>query len=481
MAGAWTPDGLALAVQRHATSKLADDDLVRIATLGFRGEALPSIGAAARLLIVSRPPGGAAAHAIRVEGGRVGEVAPAPGAEGTRVVMRDLFYATPARRKFLKHPRTEGDAAEAVLRRLALAAPGVTMRAEIDGRVAFDLPGQDRAARAAALLGSDAATALILLEETRGVLRLAGFVASPAVTRATAAGQGITVNGRPVADPVLRTALRVAYREVITHGRYPVGALWLDLPAEEVDVNVHPTKAELRFRDPGSVRGLVIGAVGRAIGRAIGPLGTSSAACRLFGPALALSAGRTGFHVPLPGMADAQLPLAAPPVAREVPAPAPDAAHSPSSYPLGAPLGQIADTYVVAVAADGSLILVDQHAAHERLDGTRRCGLRCLTAGCGGRRCSARQWWTCRRRTPRGSWHAPMISPGWGWSWRRSGRVRCWCGRCRRRWARPIPARWCVIWPTSWRRRTRPRRWRRGWTRRSRGWRVTARSEPGGG
>ena len=364
--GGMDADGLALAVQRHATSKLADDDLVRIATLGFRGEALPSIGAAARLLIVSRPPGGAAAHAIRVEGGRVGEVAPAPGAEGTRVVMRDLFYATPARRKFLKHPRTEGDAAEAVLRRLALAAPGVAMRAEIDGRVAFDLPGQDRAARAAALLGGDAAAALIPLEETRGVLRLAGFVASPAVTRATAAGQGITVNGRPVADPVLRTALRVAYRDVITHGRYPVGALWLDLPAEEVDVNVHPTKAELRFRDPGAVRGLVIGAVGRAIGRAIGPAGAPFGGVPAFrpAPALALSAGRPGFHVPLPGMADAQLPLAAPPVAREVPALAPDAA---ASIPLGAPLGQVADTYVVAVASDGSLILVDQHAAHERL------------------------------------------------------------------------------------------------------------------
>ena len=156
--GGMDADGLALAVQRHATSKLADDDLVRIATLGFRGEALPSIGAAARLLIVSRPPGGAAAHAIRVEGGRVGEVAPAPGAEGTRVVMRDLFYATPARRKFLKHPRTEGDAAEAVLRRLALAAPGVAMRAEIDGRVAFDLRGRIvRAGGGAA--GGDAAAA----------------------------------------------------------------------------------------------------------------------------------------------------------------------------------------------------------------------------------------------------------------------------------------------------------------------------------
>ena len=362
------PEGLALAVQRHATSKLADDDLVRIATLGFRGEALPSIGAAARLLVISRPAGSAESHAIRVEGGRVGAVAPAPGAVGTRVLVRDLFFATPARRKFLKHPRSEGEAAEAVLRRLALAAPEVAMRAEIDGRVAFDLPGQDRAARAAALLGGDAAAALIALEEARGGLRLVGFVASPAVTRATAAGQALTVNGRPVTDPVLRTALRVAYRDVIAHGRYPVGALWLDVPAEEVDVNVHPTKAELRFRDPGAVRGLVIGAVGRAIGRPIqqpGGAGVAWSGVPAFRPAIApgltLSAG-PGFRMPLPGMADAQLPLAAPPAVRGGPVPRPDAAH-----PLGAPLGQVADTYIVAVAADGSLVLVDQHAAHERL------------------------------------------------------------------------------------------------------------------
>jgi len=172
------------------------------------------------------------------------------------------------------------------------------------------------------------------------------------------------VNGRPVADPMLRTALRVAYRDVIAHGRYPVGALWLELPAEEVDVNVHPAKAELRFRDPGAVRGLVIGAVGRAIGRAVSWSGVPA-----FRPApgLALtSSARPAFRIPLPGpmvgLADAQLPLAAPPAARPAPLPEPVAAH-----PLGAPLGQVADTYVVAVAADGSLVLVDQHAAHERL------------------------------------------------------------------------------------------------------------------
>ena len=156
-----TGDELGLAVQRHATSKLQDDDLVRIATLGFRGEALPSIGAAARLAIVSRPAHADHASAIRVEGGRVSDVTPAAGPPGTRVVVRDLFFATPARRKFLKHPRTEADHAEAAVRRLALAAPGVAFRLESEGRCLFDLPPQDRAVRVAALLGPDAAAAML--------------------------------------------------------------------------------------------------------------------------------------------------------------------------------------------------------------------------------------------------------------------------------------------------------------------------------
>ncbi len=156
-----TADELALAVQRHATSKLLDDDLVRIATLGFRGEALPSIGAAARLAIVSRPPDSDHASAIRVEGGRVSDVTPAAGPPGSRVVVRDLFFATPARRKFLKNPRTEADHAEAAVRRLALAAPGVAFRLESEGRCLFDLPPQDRAGRVAALLGPDAAAAML--------------------------------------------------------------------------------------------------------------------------------------------------------------------------------------------------------------------------------------------------------------------------------------------------------------------------------
>jgi DNA mismatch repair protein MutL len=351
---------LALAVQRHATSKLPGDDLVRIATLGFRGEALPSIGAAARLAITTRPAGTDSAHTISVEGGVVSAVAPCAGGRGTRVVVRDLFFATPARRKFLKQPRTEAEHAEAAVRRLALTAPQVAFRLESDGRSVFDLPQQVRALRVAALLGPEAAAALLEITAERGELRLEGFAASPAVTRATSAAQGLAVNGRPVADPVLRTSVRVAYRDLVAAGRHAVVALYLTLPPEELDVNVHPTKAELRFRDPGAVRALVIGALGRALA---GGAGTAVPGPR---PMLQLMQARPASSLlrpaPLPGFAEPQLPLAAAPAARLWPAPAPRPEH-----PLGAPVAQVLDTYVIAVAADGSLVLVDQHAAHERL------------------------------------------------------------------------------------------------------------------
>jgi DNA mismatch repair protein MutL len=374
-------DALALAVQRHATSKLADDDLVRIATLGFRGEALPSIGAAARLAITSRPhdprPHDAdSAHTISVEGGTVSPVAPAAGPPGTRVVVRDLFFATPARRKFLKHPRTEAEHAEAAVRRLAMTAPDVAFRLESDGRTLFDLPRQDRAARVAALLGPDAAAVLLPVRGERGALRIEGFAASPAVTRATSAAQGLTVNGRPVSDPVLKTAVRVAYRDVIAAGRFPVVALYLDLPAEELDVNVHPAKAELRFRDANAVRSLVIGALTRALGNPLGnPLGNAMGnATGDIGPGSGIPAPRPALHLvhsranalprpaPMLGFAEAQLALAAGPAARFWPAPT-----APPDHPLGAPIGQVLDTYILAIAGDGALILVDQHAAHERL------------------------------------------------------------------------------------------------------------------
>ena len=361
-----TADELALAVLRHATSKLADDDLVRIATLGFRGEALPSIGAAARLAITSRPRGEAHANAVRVDGGEVSDVVPAAGAPGTRVVVSDLFFATPARRKFLKVPRTEAEHAEAAVRRLAMAAPGVAFRLETDGRVVFDLPAQDRAARVAGLLGPEAAGALLLVDAERGALRLSGYAASPAVTRATGAAQALTVNGRPVSDPVLKAAVRVGYRDVIAAGRHPVVALYIDLPPEELDVNVHPAKTELRFRDSGAVRALVIGSLGRVL--AGGAAGAPAPSVPFRAPGLQLVHSRppSGFRMPLPGMAEAQLAFDAGPAARVLPAPeaSPDDA---SRFPLGAPVAQVLDTYIIAVASDGALVLVDQHAAHERL------------------------------------------------------------------------------------------------------------------
>jgi DNA mismatch repair protein MutL len=432
---------LALCVLRHATSKLTDEALVRITTLGFRGEALPSIGAAARLQITSRPqgfpslgspplgsPAGGApaggsppdgspaagadnAWVISVEGGHVSAVAPASGAAGTRVVVRDLFFATPARRKFLKSPRIEAEHAEAVVRRLALSAPSVAFRLELDGRVVFEAPAQERIERVAALLGPDAAAVVLPVREERasqgGVLRISGYVCSPAVTRATPVAQTLIVNNRPVADPVLRTAVKVAYRDVIAAGRHAIVVLYLDVPPDELDVNVHPAKTELRFRDSGAVRSLVIGSVRRALGVGTGqvlpmPSWSSSGGrpARPYYPAppLALSPGGgvSGGGMPIGGalgggaagggalgggalgggalgggvsggfaygnLAEAQLPFLAAPAARQVPAQAPSPDH-----PLGAPVAQVLDTYIIAVASDGSLVLVDQHAAHERL------------------------------------------------------------------------------------------------------------------
>jgi DNA mismatch repair protein MutL len=351
------PEDLSLAVQRHCTSKLTDDTLVQIATLGFRGEALPSIGAAARLSIVSRPQAASHGFRIAVAGGLVEPVAPAPAAHGTRVTVEDLFYATPARRKFLKTPRSEADHAEAATRRLALAAPQVAFRLTIDGRTLYDLPAQDRQARVAALLGQDAAQSLLEIDAGRDEMRLSGFICAPMVSRSTAAGQSLVVNGRPVTDPVLRVAVRVAYREVIAQGRHPVVALWLDLPPETLDVNVHPAKSEVRFRDADAVRSLVIGALQRRLAGGAG-LAAPRPDIR---PSLQLVGRHPNTLARFTGFAEAQLPFA--PSARppETPAP-PDATH-----PLGAPVAQVLDTYIIATTADQELVLVDQHAAHERL------------------------------------------------------------------------------------------------------------------
>jgi len=377
-----TADELALSVLRHATSKLTDEMLVRITTLGFRGEALPSIGAAARLDIVSRTAQSSHANRITVEGGRVSDVMPTAGPPGTRVTMRDLFFATPARRKFLKSTRVEEDHVEAVVRRLAIAVPHVAFRLESEGRLLFDLQAQDLSERVAALVGPDAANVLLPVEEERGAYRIAGFICAPSVTRATPIAQMLIVNGRPVSDPVLRTAVRVAYRDVIAAGRHAIVALSLSVPTEEVDVNVHPAKTEVRFRDAGIVRSLVIGALRRALGvgnqthLAMAPVRSGSVPTVYPGtgwsdPASSERDTRSeqrGAFSPMPpaahgaGFAEAQLSVLHAPSARSI---TPNV--RPTDFPLGAPVAQVLDTYIIAVASDGSLVLVDQHAAHERV------------------------------------------------------------------------------------------------------------------
>ncbi|KDE19444.1 DNA mismatch repair protein MutL [Acetobacter aceti 1023] len=399
-------DDLALAVDRHCTSKLRDETLVHISTLGFRGEALPSIGAAARLCITSRPRGESGAWRIRVEGGKVSPVEPAAGAPGTSVVVEDLFFATPARRKFLKSARVEGRHAENVVRRLALAVPQTAFRFVLDERVLFDLPAQDMAARSAALLDASEADGFLEISGERDGMTLSGFICPPSVHRSTANGQFMLVNGRPVVDPVLKTAVRVAYRRVIEPGRHPVVALMLTVPPDRVDVNVHPAKTELRFADEASVRSLVIGTIQRALEHGAGGVGVrpvlSSAPrqARIWYPpekGAVPPVPAPAFHAPTPEgarFAEGRLQFGDAPAARTLPpiampssdtgwdlpqtsanaevTPPHAAAMAPAQpvaadHPLGAAIAQVLDTYILAVAADGSLVLVDQHAAHERL------------------------------------------------------------------------------------------------------------------
>jgi DNA mismatch repair protein MutL len=352
--GAGIPETeLALAIERHATSKLSDDSLVQIATLGFRGEALPSIGAAARLTLISRPAGQDSAFKITVAGGDIAPITPAAAPPGTRAIVEDLFYATPARRKFLRAPRAEADAAERTVWRLALAAPATAFRLVSDERVMFDLPAQDDFARTAALFGRETAATMLPLDAMREGVHLTGLAGPASLSRATTGLQSFVVNNRPVTDPLLRMALRLAYRDVIPAGRHPVAALRLVLPPEALDVNVHPAKTELRFADANGIRGLVIGVIARLLERPISLAGAPPA--RPIQRPIAPAPAARGF-------AEAELQLLTPPAARHF-APEPVA----PDHPLGAPIAQILDTYILAAAPDGALVIIDQHAAHERL------------------------------------------------------------------------------------------------------------------
>ncbi len=357
---------LKLAIERHATSKLTDEALVRIATLGFRGEALPSIGAAGRLTLTSRPAGQDSAARIVVDGGAVREVEPVAGQVGTCVIVEDLFHATPARRKFLRGAAAEAGACAEAVRHLALAAPGVGFSLTIDGVARFELPAQDRRERVAAIYGRGDAERLLEIEAAREEVVLRGFISPASLTRAAGRHQHMVVNGRPVRDPLLRMALRLAYRERIPAGRHPLAALWLEIPAEMLDVNVHPAKAELRFANPDAVRSLVIGAVQRGLATPaeLGAAPSVSLPRTSWAAAAAMPRYPQAESRAARGFAEAELRGLDLPPARVVPEVLPEVRPE---YPLGTPIAQVFETYILAQSGDGTLVLVDQHAAHERL------------------------------------------------------------------------------------------------------------------
>ncbi|HVV34541.1 MAG TPA: DNA mismatch repair endonuclease MutL, partial [Vitreimonas sp.] len=297
--GAGIPrDELPLAVERHATSKLAasdagDVDLLNIHTMGFRGEALPSIGAVARLTITSKARGADDAWRIEVEGGALSPPAPSPWAglnqSGARVEVRDLFFATPARLKFMKSERAEMMAVSDVMKRLAMARPDVAFTLEHDGRTSLrlsaerDPENEGRRARLAAILGSDFAPNCLALDQTRADVRLSGFAGLPTFNRGTREHQHLFVNGRPVKDKLIVGAVRAAYQDLLARDRHPVAALFVDLPPGDVDVNVHPAKTEVRFRDAALVRGLIVGALSHALAGAGHRASTTTAQSALSG------------------------------------------------------------------------------------------------------------------------------------------------------------------------------------------------------
>jgi DNA mismatch repair protein MutL len=373
---------LALAVERHATSKLPDDDLLAIKTLGFRGEALPSIGSVARLSITTRHAGEPNAWAIEVDAGVKSDVKPAALSEGTRVEVRDLFYATPARLKFLKTDRTEGEAVRDVVRRLAMSRPDV----------AFTLAGEERApvtwgqalpgaagqlARLGDVLGAEFRANAVEVRGGREGLTIEGYAALPTYSRGNALSQYLFVNGRPVRDRLMLGAVRGAYADYLPRDRHPVVALFVAVEPREVDVNVHPAKTEVRFRDSGLVRASIVRALQEALARDAQRTATTGgeATIAAFRPNTAPRRGWDWRNSPafptqgataLAGFAEAAQ------AAFDTGAPAADtrvvaeAAPDLLDHPLGAARAQLHETYIVSQTRDG-IVIVDQHAAHERI------------------------------------------------------------------------------------------------------------------
>lgn len=374
-----TPDEMALACERHATSKLPSDDIDSVATLGFRGEALPSIASVARLTLESRPRG-ADGWARTIDNGVLVREGPAALPPGTRVVVEGLFAKVPARRKFLRSTRGEYAACLDVVKRLAMARPDIAFTVEHEGRRALAaLQAEDRPGRVALLTDRALAENSVAVDLEREGVVLGGVAGLPTFHRGIADHQYLFVNGRPVKDRLLIGAIRGAYAEMMPRDRHAVVALFLDVPPDQVDVNVHPAKTEVRFRDPAMIRGMIVSGIRRALDGA-GHRVTNRPA----EDALAMWRSEIDTPPPVerqptiwpamtqhhgaaigPSVADRRPAFfAPPPQARAEPAFAPPPERA--DHPLGVARGQVAKTYIVAEAEDG-LVIVDQHAAHERL------------------------------------------------------------------------------------------------------------------
>lgn len=378
---------LPLAVSRHCTSKLFEDDLVNIKTLGFRGEALPSIGAAARLKIISRVKSAESAWQISVEGGKIINPSPAAGQMGTQVVVEDLFYALPARRKFLKTARVEYNRCEMIIQRLAISHPDVSFTVTKDGKTVLNLPIQSQKDRILAVFSDIHDEELIMLNFDRRDLKLSGFISAPSVNRATTNGQIMVVNDRPVADPVMQMAIRVGYRQVLEKGRYPVAVLFLQLPLDQVDVNVHPAKTELRFADEAAVRALIIGSIQKSLAIGAGVANVNPESLHVF-PITQYHPKKASIQYPAyqqrmginnkefiqekDACAGDSFELEAGLSFKDVGdtlSRFPDKKYQKitATLPLGYAVAQIFKTYIVAVTEHEEFVIVDQHAAHERL------------------------------------------------------------------------------------------------------------------
>lgn len=392
-----TAEELPVAIERHATSKLtADDDghvdLLDIRTMGFRGEALPSIGSVSRLAILSRAKGSDGAFEISVDAGRVDGPKPAAWSgltsNGTRVDVRDLFYATPARLKFMKTERAEGQAIADTVRRLALARPDVAFHLETEERAVIKLSAEQgdeaRLKRLGAVLGREFRENAVEIDAEREGVRVSGFAGLPTFNRGSAQHQYLFVNGRPVKDRLLVGVIRAAYQDFLARDRHPMAVLFVDLDPMQVDVNVHPAKTEVRFRDAANVRGLMIGALRHALAAAGHRASTTVAGAALgaatshVAPSLPWNTGKPGWTPARPvmetpdyealytGMSDNQTAtfdaFSGAPSARVEPSPEPQA----ETPPLGVARAQVHETYIIAQTADG-MVIVDQHAAHERL------------------------------------------------------------------------------------------------------------------